>query len=71
MVPMLERYRRTFLVTQLVIIAITTAIFVRFHGWHAAAPFFLVMQLGAITGSAWAARLKRKIERGQGLVALR
>jgi hypothetical protein len=71
MVPMLERYKRTFLVTQVVIVAITAAIFVRFHVWQAAATFFLAMQLGAIAGSAWGARIKRKIERSQGFVALR
>lgn len=71
MVPMLERYKRTFLVTQLVIVAITAAILVEFHVWQAAATFFLAMQIGAIAGSAWASRIKRKIEQGQGFLALR
>lgn len=68
---MLERYKRTFWVTQAVIALITGAIFMRFHVWQGAAVFFAAMQIGAITGSVWAARLKRKIERGQGLLPAR
>ena len=69
--PMLERYRRTFFVTQVLIAAVAAAVFLELHVWQAAAAVFIAMQLGAVTGSMWAARLKRRIERGQGLVALR
>ena len=68
---MLERYKRTFFVTQAAIAAATAAIFMRLHVWQAAAVLFAAMQIGAITGSMWAARLKRKIERGQGLLIAR
>ena len=67
---MLERYKRTFLVTQGVIAAVSTAVLVQSQRWQTAAVFFAVMQIGSLTGSLWAARLKRKIERGQGLLAL-
>jgi hypothetical protein len=69
--PMLERYKRTFWVTQAVIALVTCAIFMRFHAWQAATLFFATMQVGALTGSAWAARIKRKIERGQGFLVAR
>jgi hypothetical protein len=68
---MLERYKRTFFVTQGVIAFVTAAIFLKLHVWQAAAVLFVAMQLGALTGSIWAARLKRRIEQGQGLMALR
>jgi len=68
---MLERYKRTFFVTQAVIALVTVAIFLKLHVWQAAAVLFLAMQLGAVAGSLWAARLKRRIERGHGLMALR
>lgn len=68
---MLERYKRTFFVTQAVIALATAAIFLSLHVWQAAAVFFAAMQIGAITGSMWAARLKRKIERGQGFLIAR
>jgi hypothetical protein len=71
MTSMLERYKRTFVVTQAVIAAVTVAIFTQFHVWQAAAVFFATMQLGAIVGAGWAARVKRKIEQGQGFAALR
>lgn len=64
-VSMLERYRRTFFVTQAAIVAVTLAVFVQSHRLAAAAAFFATMQIGAITGALWAARLKRKIERSQ------
>jgi uncharacterized membrane protein YfcA len=70
--PMLERYKRTFFVTQAVIAAVTVAVFFQaHHRWLPAAAFFAAMQVGALTGALWAARLKRKIERTQGLLASR
>jgi len=66
---MLERYKRTFGVTQAVIVAVSAATLVQTHRWQSAAVFFAVMQVGGLAGALWAARLKRKIERGQGLWA--
>lgn len=68
---MLERYKRTFFVTQALIATATVAIFLSIHVWQGAAVLFAAMQIGAITGALWAARLKRKIERGQGLLIAR
>ena len=62
---MLERYRRTFFVTQASIAAVTVAVLVQSHRLAAAAAFFATMQLGAVVGALWAARLKRKIQRTQ------
>jgi hypothetical protein len=69
--PMLERYKRTFVGTQAMILAVSALIFVKFHVWQAAFLFFAAMQIGAITGATWAARLKRKIERSQGVLVSR
>lgn len=68
---MLERYKRTFFGTQILIAAVAVAVFLKLHVWQAAAAVFVAMQVGAVTGSLWAARLKRRIERAQGLMALR
>ena len=68
---MLERYRRTFFITQASIAAVTVAVFVKSQRLAAAAAFFATMQVGALVGALWAARLKRKIERSQGLLASR
>lgn len=70
-VSMLERYRRTFLVTQGAIAAVTVAVLLQSHRLAAAAAFFVAMQLGAVAGAFWAARVKRKVERSQGLLASR
>jgi len=68
---MLERYKRTFVVTQALIAVVSAAIFYQTHAWQAVALFFATMQLGAVFGAMWAARLKRKIERSQGFLVLR
>jgi hypothetical protein len=68
---MLERYKRTFYVTQAVIAVVAAAILYQTRQWQVVAVFFAVMQLAALIGAMWAARLKRKIERGQGIFALR
>lgn len=68
---MLERYRRTLFVTQASIAAVTAAILIQSHRLVVAAAFFAAMQIGAVVGALWAARLKRKIERSQGVLAPR
>ena len=68
---MLERYRRTFFVTQAGIAAVTLAILLQSHRLFAAAAFFGAMELGALLGAMWAARIKRRIERSQGVLAPR
>lgn len=64
---MLERYKRTFLMTQVLIASVTAAIFVKLQVWQAAAVFFVMMQLGAVVGALWASQLKRRIEQRQNL----
>lgn len=68
---MLERYRRTFYGTQALIAAVTVAVLIQSHRIVAALAFFAAMQVGALVGALWAARLKRKIERNQGFLASR
>ncbi len=66
---MLERYKRTFVATQASIAAVTVAILLQSHRLFAAVAFFGAMELGALFGAMWAARIKRRIERSQGFLA--
>ncbi|HTQ02781.1 MAG TPA: hypothetical protein VMI54_02950 [Polyangiaceae bacterium] len=68
---MLERYKRTFFATQACIVCVTVAILIQSHRIFAAAVFFVTMELGAVVGAMWAARLKRRIERSQGFLSSR
>jgi hypothetical protein len=68
---MLERYKRTFVGTQTLIVAITIVILVKLQGWQVAAVFFGTMQLGAVLGAVWASQLKRKFERRHDVLASR
>jgi hypothetical protein len=59
---MLEQYKRTFVPTQLIIAIITLVVLVRTtHQWFVTAVFFFTMQVGALAGSLWAARLRRRL----------
>jgi hypothetical protein len=68
---MLERYKRTFFVTQAGIAAVAIAILIQSHRFFAAVAFFGAMQVGALVGAVWAASLKRRIERVQGVLSSR
>jgi len=60
---MWEHYRKFLIPTQLFIIALTATLF--FTGRSAlggAIAVFIVMQLGALAGAWWGARLKGKLE---------
>ena len=59
---MLERYKKTFVPTQALILTITAVIYLQTRAWPVAATFFLIMQWGALAGALWAARLKRAFE---------
>jgi uncharacterized membrane protein YfcA len=67
---MIERYKHTFIGTQTIIAAVTLAILYKLQVWQVAAVFFATMQLGAVMGAMWAARLKRKLEEHQRTLAL-
>jgi hypothetical protein len=57
-----ERYRRTLIPTQVLILSVCAiAMFALHVPWQAAGVFFLVMQLGAVLGAAWGVRIQRKI----------
>jgi hypothetical protein len=61
MAKVFEQYRKTFIGTQCVIGAITAAALFQTRHAFAAGAFFLVMQVGAFAGAAWAASLKDRI----------
>ncbi len=63
--PMLEQYKRTFIRIQTMILFVSCAVFFAAgHRLPAAAVFFAMMQVGAVAGAMWGARLRRKIAAG-------
>lgn len=62
---MLEHYKKTFVGTQILIGVVTFAVILQSHRLVAALAFFVTMQLGAVLGAVWAARLKERIERAR------
>jgi hypothetical protein len=61
---MWQHYQRTFAGMQIMIAVVTVGIYFFLGRQMAAAVmFFIVMQIGALLGAAWAARLRRLMER--------
>jgi hypothetical protein len=59
---MWEQYRKSFIFTQIFILVILAVlIFFAKAGWQRAATAFVFMQVAAVIGAWWGARLKRKI----------
>ena len=56
-------YLKTLLGTQLLTAFICVAVVFKTGSLIAALAFFVMMQLGAVLGAAWGARLKNKLER--------
>ncbi|HEY4012021.1 MAG TPA: hypothetical protein VGM06_01675 [Polyangiaceae bacterium] len=61
----LDRYRQTFLGTQIMVGVITLFTLMKTHRVLAALGFFATMQVGALVGAAWGARLKTMFERAR------
>jgi hypothetical protein len=63
---MWQHYQKTFAGMQIMIAVVTAGIYF-FVGRQmvAALTFFIVMQIGALLGAAWAARLRRAMEQRQ------
>jgi hypothetical protein len=68
---MWEHYTKTFLRMRVVIWSVSIAIGFWSHRLGASAVFFAMMQISALIGAQWAARLKNKIERASGAAATR
>ena len=65
---MWKHYRKTFTGIQAVIWIVSTVIYFSLgHSLSRAATFFVVMQLSAVIGALWAARLKALVERRSAL----
>jgi H+/Cl- antiporter ClcA len=60
---MWEQYKKTFAVTQAVILTVAVAVTFSTRAWNAGALFFVIMQFGAIFGAVWATRIKRMVPR--------
>ena len=69
---MWEHYRKTFVGMQIVIALVTIGVFLLLgHSALRAGVFFVVMQIGAVIGALWAARLKAMVERRRLALPLR
>jgi len=62
----LDHYKRTLVGTQIMIGLITLVALLKTHRLIAAIAFFGTMQIGAILGAAWAARLTKRVETSRG-----
>ena len=56
---MWEQYKKTFLSTQIFILAIAALLFFKLHNMVQVMAFITTMEGGAFIGAAWATRLKR------------
>jgi hypothetical protein len=56
---MWARYKRSFAGMQALIVVVTLSALILSHRLYLAGTFFLTMQLGALFGAMWAARLER------------
>lgn len=64
---MWEHYRKTFKGMQVLIALVAVAVYVFFgRQWRMAGTFFLVMQLSAVIGAVWAARIQAFVHRDSG-----
>ena len=60
---MLEQYKKTFKVMQLLIAAVTASVFIWSRVWQVAGTFFVIMQIGGLLGAVWAYSLRTCIQR--------
>jgi len=69
---MWEQYRKTLLGMQIVICAVTAAVYINMgHRWFAALVFFVTMQISALIGAMWASRLKGRFAQRSAELPLR
>ena len=61
---MWAQYKKTFVMTQIVICVLTLVIYFETNRVLAlAALYFVMMQLGSVLGAGWALRLRKRVER--------
>ena len=60
---MWDYYKRTFVVVQLAAVMVSYMAYRNAnHAWFPPVAFFVAMQVGAVFGSMWANRLRRKMQ---------
>jgi hypothetical protein len=64
--PMWQQYKKTFWGMQIVIWSVTIGLFRWTPLSHLALMLFITMQISAVYGAMWAARIKAKIDRQNG-----
>ena len=58
-----QQYQKTLVGMQVTIAVVTTGAYLSmYRSWAAAAVFFTVMQIGAVLGAYWGARLKSRTQ---------
>jgi hypothetical protein len=68
---MWELYKRTFRGMQIAIAMVTIVIFAITRRWFVASVFLCTMQVGAVMGAVWGARLKRMFQGSSGRLPAR
>ena len=68
---MLEQYKKTAVGMQVTVCLAAGVVYVWSHLLSLAATFFVIMQVGAVLGAMWGARLRNKLERREGMLPLR
>ena len=68
---MWQQYRKTLVPIQLFILAASITCYFVTRQWPVALAVFLIMEVGAVLGAAWAARLKNKMDRANDRLPLK
>jgi hypothetical protein len=68
---MWQQYRKTLVPIQLFIFAAAITCYFVTRLWPVAVTVFLIMQVGAVLGAAWAARLKAKMRAAEDRLPLK
>jgi drug/metabolite transporter (DMT)-like permease len=58
---MWEHYRKYWMATQIMILVIAAVMLYLGANWRTVLMYFLIMQVWAVLGAAWATRMKRRI----------
>ena len=59
---MWQQYRKTLVPIQLFILVACVTVYFVMHVWQVAVGVLVIMEIGALLGAAWAARLKTKMQ---------
>ena len=67
---MWDQYKKTLIAMQIVILLVTTAVFIISSLWTVAGTFFAIMQIGSVLGAVWGSTLRHRVLAGQHRISL-